>query len=189
MTGFRKFDPKAFLNNDHYGEGQTLAGLATLAGWQDQHRYPHISVNVAPQGPVRLVQTQPVQKRTDTPAKAAKVAKILPALLDADDLRHRYEERAAICESDGQQDRPRAESRAWHEVAAIWYRQNGTRTRSDLCAGCGKPISESDEVLLMPHGERAHAGQVQRCVIAYGRRWKTEAAIALMAIGIPSPPK
>ena len=110
-------------------------------------------------------------------------------ILDGDDLRHRYEERAGICEFDGHQDRPRAESRAWHEVAAIWYRQHGNKTPDHICAGCGKPLGDSDVVWVMPGGERAHAGTVQRCIIAYGRRWKTEAADALMAIGIPSPPK
>ena len=108
--------------------------------------------------------------------------------LDAADLRYRYDERAAICQFDGHQDRLRAESRAWHEVAAICYRQHGTQVSHHLCAGCGRPIDDSGEVLLMPHGERVHAGTVQRCILAYGRRWKGEAAVALTAIGISTSP-
>ena len=112
-----------------------------------------------------------------------------PPAYDAGALRDRYEERAAIIEFDGQEDRARAQARAWHEVAAIWYRQHGKRTPGHLCAGCGLPIKDSN-VFTLPLGERVHAGDSDRaykCLHAYGHRWKATAAKALVEIGIPAP--
>jgi hypothetical protein len=108
------------------------------------------------------------------------------ALLDAADLRDRYEERAAIRQFDGGYSKEQAERLAWGEVAGIWYRQHGQRVPAATCAGCGKPIS-GRPVLLLPHGERAHADDNSRCSVAYGHRWKTAAAAALVVIGIPTP--
>ncbi len=107
--------------------------------------------------------------------------------LEAADLLDRYEERAAICQFDGDLDRARAEARAWNEVAAIWYRQHGTRTSGNLCAGCGKMLGDEAGVLLLPHGERVHTDGGYACIHAYGRRWKRQVAIALAAIGIETP--
>jgi len=109
------------------------------------------------------------------------------ALLDAADLRDRYTERAAICQFDGGQDRARAEARAWNQVAVRWYHRHGTRTSGGLCAGCGKTLGIEGGILLLPHGERAHADGRYACIRRYGRRWKRQAAIALAAIGIPTP--
>src|SRR5438105_3635407 len=100
-----------------------------------------------------------------------------------------YEERAAIREFDGGYAKAQAERLAWGEVAGIWHRQHGERVPGHTCAGCGKPLN-GDAVLLLPHGERAHsaAGDEFKCIIAYGRRWKAAAAVALERIGIPTPP-
>ena len=76
---------------------------------------------------------------------------------------------------------------AWNYVAALWYRQHGAQVPADRCAGCGRPISSGD-VLLLPHGERAHADREYGCIIAYGRRWKAAAAKALAVVAIPTPP-
>jgi hypothetical protein len=73
-------------------------------------------------------------------------------------------------------------------VAAIWYRQHGTRAHRDLCAGCGKPLGGS-KVLTLPHGEGVHDGEGQTCLLAFVLRWKREAGIGLTAIGIPTPPQ
>jgi hypothetical protein len=73
------------------------------------------------------------------------------------DLRDRYEERATIRQHDGHYSQEEAERLAWGEVAEIGYRQHGTRTSGDLCAGCGKALDGEADVLLLPHGERAHA--------------------------------
>jgi hypothetical protein len=103
-------------------------------------------------------------------------------------LRDLYEERAAIREFDGGEDRAEAEAMAWREVASMWYRLHGSRTPADFCAGCGRPIGQASEVLLLPLGERAHADRL-RCIQVYGRRWRHQAALALDAIGIPAPPE
>ena len=94
-----------------------------------------------------------------------------------------------MCEFEGAQNRAKAEARAWHEVATIWYRQHGDRTRNGLCAGCGDPIGGT-EVIALPFGERVHSGlgdMAYGCLDLYGRRWKGAAAVALAAFGIPAP--
>ena len=109
------------------------------------------------------------------------------AFLEAVDFHTRYEECVATCEFDSGQDRARTEARAWNEVAALWYRQLGTSTSGDLCAGCGQALGAEADALLLPHGERAHARNGYACILAYGRRWKREAVAGLEAIGIPTP--
>ena len=102
---------------------------------------------------------------------------------DATDLCCLYYERAAIFEFDGGEGRAKAEARAWNQVARHWHRQHGSPASDNLCAGCGQPIEGAPEVVLFPRGERAHAGNGSDCI----RRWKAAAAVALAAIGIPTP--
>jgi hypothetical protein len=69
--------------------------------------------------------------------------------------------------------------------------QNGTvytaSARQVLSApAAAKPLAGA-EVLLLPHGEHAHANPDYGCIIAYGRRWKGAAASALAQYGIPAP--
>jgi len=106
--------------------------------------------------------------------------------VEAVELRDLYEERAAIRQFDGGYTKDQAERLAWAEVAALWYRLHGERVPAALCAGCGEPIS-GHAVHLLPHGERAHADGNHACIIAYGRRWRSAAALALSAIGISTP--
>lgn len=105
--------------------------------------------------------------------------------LDSEDLRDRYEERAAISEYEGGLDRANAEAVAWEEVAAIWYRFHGTPAPHSLCAGCGQPLTDSSNVFLLPHGERAHTGTGNSCIMRYTDRWKRQASAALATIDIP----
>jgi hypothetical protein len=194
MAGFTKFNPHTFLEGESTGNTPDAAvkrqALATLAGLAERHpqsRNPPVSEDVVSQVPLKPVSLQLVPERKDTPAKVAKAAKPTDLILDATDLLDRYRERAAIIEYDGGQDRVRAEAMAWNEVAAIWYRQHGTRTRADVCAGCGKTLGDEADVLLLPHGERAGAGGAHACILSYGRRWKREAAQALVEFGIATP--
>jgi hypothetical protein len=106
--------------------------------------------------------------------------------INVGDLWYRYEERAAIRQYDGGESRAVAETMAWQEVAVLWYREHGHRIPAHLCAGCHGPL-DGAEVLLLPHGERAHADAGDVCIRLYGGRWKRQAAIALAAIGIPVP--
>jgi hypothetical protein len=119
-------------------------------------------------------------------------AKLQSRILEtAAEWRAEYEGRVAYG-LDQRHSRADAERMAWNAVAAIWYRHHGKRVQGALCAGCGKPLSGTDaaDVLLLPHGERAHAEarpDGYLCIAAYGRRWKREAATALAAMGIKTP--
>jgi hypothetical protein len=103
-------------------------------------------------------------------------AEIMAAL--ATDWRRLYAEALADLGTPG---------RGWSKVALAWYVARGTPTPGDLCAGCGKPLNGAEAIDLWPHGERAHAGEGYRCIIAYGRRWKRAAAAALAPYCIPTP--
>jgi hypothetical protein len=109
-----------------------------------------------------------------------------PATLSAADWRAEYDECAGIAEFDGHRSRADAERMAWLSVANRWYCLHGEPVPAALCAGCRRPLSGS-EVLLLPHGERAHVDADHGCIIAYGRRWKVAAAAALETMGIPTP--
>jgi hypothetical protein len=166
-----------------------LKDLAKLGFKRDKERDKSATLVVAQpvvQRPLVREVASPAQQSV-TRTRTSRQPVPASVLLDAADLRDRYEERAAICEFDGGRDRARAEARAWKEVANIWHRQHGTRTSGDLCAGCGEALGDEADVLLLPHGERAHADDGYTCIRAYGRRWKSEAAAALAALGIPSP--
>jgi hypothetical protein len=110
----------------------------------------------------------------------------------AADWQVEYDERAAIHEFDGHRPRPAAERMAWNHVAALWYRHHGKRVQGALCAGCGELLNGTDgaDILLLPHGERAHvtagAGGYS-CIERYGMRWKRAAAAALARMGIRPP--
>jgi hypothetical protein len=80
------------------------------------------------------------------------------------------------------------ERMAWNAVAGEWHRQNGERAPEGICAGCCQPLAGVD-VLLLPHGEHAHADADYACIAAYGRRWRWAAAVALAQYGIPAPPR
>jgi hypothetical protein len=106
----------------------------------------------------------------------------------AADLRMRYEERAAIRQHSGHYAKAEAERLAWAEVALDWYRQHGQRMPGHLCAGCGETLHGAT-VHALPHGEHVHTEDGDRCLLRYGRRRRRLAALALAAIGIPTPPE
>ena len=80
-----------------------------------------------------------------------------------------------------------ARQMAWSAIAADWYRKHGERTPPEICAGCGEVLGDDTAVLLLPHGERAHAAGDDECIVMYGRRWKAAAAAALASWGISTP--
>ena len=108
---------------------------------------------------------------------------------DATDLCCLYHEQAAIYEFDGGLVRPGAEAMAWEHVAMLWHRQHYLRVNGDLCAGCGQPLGGATEVALFPRGARAHADNGFDCIYRYFALWRREAATALLAMGIPTPPE
>jgi hypothetical protein len=133
------------------------------------------------------------------PKTAAAVVTLLrdhkPEVMRALFFRERYREALAFQQRMGRERSPGlpvtelervAQNMAWNTVAAEWHRQHGERIPAAICAGCGKPLAGA-EVLLLPHGEHAHADPDLACVIAYGRKWKRAAAIALAQYGISAP--
>ena len=109
--------------------------------------------------------------------------------LDDTDLRDRYEERAAIHQHDGHHSKSKAERMAWNEVAYIWHSQHGSRVECGVCAGCGEALDGEPNLIHLPHGEQTHLDHHHHCIIAYFRRRNREAAKALSAIGIVTPPE
>ncbi len=173
---FTKFDAKAFLAGE--GEG-TFASFATFAAAAPQTQKPER------EGGGGLSKMRVGRPAT---AKVAKVAKEeVPDRAETAALLARYRSQAVLVRHDGLDTPAKAQARAWHGTAALWYRRHGSRVPATLCAGCGQQLDGETNVLLLPLGERAHAADGYACIRAYGRRWKHEATAALLAIGIPTP--
>jgi hypothetical protein len=103
------------------------------------------------------------------------------------DWRELFEERAAIRDFDGRYTRAQAERLAWGEVENRWHLPHGDRIPRDLCAGCRRPIGNT-EALDMIDGNRVHLTASNGCLIQHGNRWRTSATRALMALGLRPPP-
>ena len=134
-------------------------------------------------------------KRAPPPESVARIKAAKPVLLVALFFQRRYREAIEFQRQMGRQrsadiSTPELErlahAMAWNTVAAEWHRHHGERVPSGICAGCRKPLAGA-EVLLLPHGEHAHADPDYACITAYGRRWKGAAASALAQYGIPAP--
>jgi hypothetical protein len=72
---------------------------------------------------------------------------------------------------------------AQNQAIDAWHRQFGCAEHS-RCAGCGVEIDEPTRLELM-HGALVHVSADYECLISYGNRWRSEAALALRAIGVP----
>src|SRR6185437_6755597 len=107
QMSFVKFDPAAFLARNG---GKTFAGFATFATARPQTRNSESAQKTlfSVMGADVLDDERSCASRS-TPAKVAKVAKVERAILDATDLRNRYDERTAMCVIDDHQDHARAE--------------------------------------------------------------------------------
>jgi len=172
MSTYRKFDPDVVLREIE-NQGAAVAKVAKAAKVL-QPKQTTLAALAALAGWNPQGETQGVS---------------LPPQLNGAGLRDCYEERAAICQSNGREDRARAETRAWNAVAAIWHRQHGQRSPAGICAGCSRALGGA-EVITLPHGDRVHVGtgeQVFQCLLLHGRHWKGTAAAALKALGIPVP--
>jgi hypothetical protein len=118
-----------------------------------------------------------------------------PEVMRALFFRRRYRESLEFQRQMGRQRAPdiatpelerTAHAMAWNVVAAEWHRQHGERVAGSICAGCRRPLAGAD-VLLLPHGEHAHADPEYGCITAYGQQWKGAAASALTQYGIRAP--
>jgi len=116
---------------------------------------------------------------------AASPAKQEPA--DAGvDWRGWYEERAAIREFGGRYTSAEAERLAWGELENKWHLRHGERVPHDLCAGCRKPIGNT-EALDLIDGNRVHRDHTNECLIQHANRWRAAAGRALAELGLQPP--
>lgn len=137
-------------------------------------------------GPGELVTDALVQE-----IRAVK-AEILAELTkgDAADLRYLYDERAAVCQFDGGLDRAKAEAQAFEAAIIRWL--NSNPAPSDPAAGClscGKPEMSANALLAFDARGNGYAAWLHGdCWAAWYAGRRAEAATALAAIGIPTPP-
>jgi hypothetical protein len=78
-----------------------------------------------------------------------------------------------------------AARRAWGELEDRWHRLHGHRTLEWQCAGCGQVIGGLT-ALTLADGSRVHFDGLD-CLLAFGKRWRSEAAAGLQALGIYPP--
>jgi len=136
----------------------------------------------------RLVVT-PATRLTDATRQAIRAHKVeLVVALMLARLRDVYGERAAIIEYDGKVSRPEAERVAFETVIALWL--NDVSNAAPLagagqCAACAGPLGDDAVPVLRPGG--GHTELHRRCVMAWLKRRRAEAAAALEAVGIPWP--
>jgi hypothetical protein len=74
---------------------------------------------------------------------------------------------------------------AWSELEDRWHRLYGERAPEWQCAGCGKPMG-ARAALTLTDGNRVHFDQLY-CILAFGGRWRREAAAGLRALGLVAP--
>ena len=84
----------------------------------------------------------------------------------------------------------RSESRArviaWGELEGLWLRRHCTHTPQWQCAGRGTPIGGLP-ALDLADGNRVHLDRLD-CLLAFGKRWRSEATTSLKALGLDAPP-
>ena len=109
---------------------------------------------------------------------------LLALLAEATDWGARHREAlahwGALCPAD------EAAWLAWGELQDRWHRQHGARAPEWQCAGCGQPISGL-KALILGDGNRVYINKLG-CPLAFGERWRSEAAAGLRAFGLDPPP-
>ena len=78
---------------------------------------------------------------------------------------------------------------AFGDLVSEWHRRHGVRTDQDRCAGCGEGLPVDVGLVVDQGGARVHFDAVRGfdCLVAYGERWRSNAAAALRAIGVEPP--
>jgi hypothetical protein len=79
-----------------------------------------------------------------------------------------------------------AERLAYGELLDEWRKLHGRRWPAWQCAGCDEPIG-GPSALVLADEYRVHFDEERECLIRFGRRWRSEAAAALEAIGLDPP--
>jgi hypothetical protein len=97
-----------------------------------------------------------------------------------------YEERMEQRGFNGGHPHAEAARLAWGEAQWRWHKAYGERVSRDLCAGCRRPIGET-EALDLIDGNRVHDPSDNDCLIRHGERWRRAATRALVALGLQPP--
>jgi hypothetical protein len=100
--------------------------------------------------------------------------------------RHHYLVRTISWELSGVRPEISAQRIAWSELLNEWHRRHGTRISQRQCAGCGEPIG-GPPALTLADGNQVHLDKLD-CLLAFGERWRSEAADGLRALGLDPPP-
>jgi hypothetical protein len=85
----------------------------------------------------------------------------------------------------GERDWEAAKRLAWGDLENEWHHRRGKRRPAWQCAGCERPIG-GIEALNLPDGNRVHFEPID-CLLRFGRRWRSEARAALIALGLDPP--
>ena len=116
--------------------------------------------------------------------KTEVLAVLSPAAIDVCRWRVRFASRAMEWLL-GDRDWKAAKLLAWSDLENEWHELHGQRWPWWQCAGCDAPIGGS-QTLDLPDGNRVHLDPIH-CLIRFGRRWRGEAQIALITLGLKPP--
>jgi hypothetical protein len=75
---------------------------------------------------------------------------------------------------------------AWGEMEHRWHRLHGARVPEWQCAGCGGRIGGL-VALTLADGNRVHIADGLRCLLDFGRCWRSEATAGLRDLGLDPP--
>ena len=122
------------------------------------------------------------------------LATLAPAQQAAQRWRDRYAARISHWFRRGRRRWQDAEALAYAELINDWHMLHGRRWPQDLCAGCGKPITDRPALILIDEN-RVHFENVD-CLLPYGKRWRAAGvayfraqitrALSLMGIDVPA---
>jgi hypothetical protein len=74
---------------------------------------------------------------------------------------------------------------AYNVVLSDWHLQCGQVPARTTCAGCGKPLNDWQQNMVLHDG--AHLHDSDACLAAWGETWRTAASGALQRLGIHKP--
>ena len=74
---------------------------------------------------------------------------------------------------------------AFNATLSAWHLDYGHVPSRTHCAGCGKPLYEYQQMMVLHDG--AHLHDSDECLAAWGEAWRTTAATALQRLGIHAP--
>jgi len=111
------------------------------------------------------------------------LARLRAVKVDIISLHHEWLERLHHYARD--YDHEVASRMAYNVVLSDWHLQCGQVPARTTCAGCGKPLNDWQQKMVLQDG--AHLHDSDECLAAYGETWRTAASEALQRLGIYKP--